>query len=169
MLFRSRSREVGHFVGVVDVERRLGEVGNDRVTACVCRNGREIESSILRLCSLLLALLGHPSDSQTKAVLVGCEELVPSIDARVCFPLSSIDHADLSFSRSDTILFPTLADQCDDIAGFLVLLWLLAVVVLRSQHNKIVRTEAVFRSEDFCCRSSQSDAEVGGWNDFVCW
>jgi len=121
----SRSREVGHFVGIEDGKRSLGEIRNDGVTASVGRDGGEVESSRLGFRILLLALFGHPADCQAEAMLVCREELVATVWQLVCVPFLAASHANFGLSGRGTIIFATFTNQCDNIASLLILLGLL--------------------------------------------
>jgi len=101
-------------------------------------------------------------------VLVSREELVATVGQRVCVPLFASSHADLGLSGRGTIIFPTFADQCDNIASLLILCWLLGVVVFRSEDDQVVWTKTVLCAEDSVGGPPQTNAEIGGWDDFVC-
>lgn len=124
----------------MNVKGSLGEVCNDWMPACVGCDGGKVESFRVGFGVFLFALFGNPADCESQTVLVGCEEFVASVYEWVCFPLLTTGHANFGLARSGTVFFPTLAYQCDDVPSFLVLLWLLSIIVLRTKHNNVART-----------------------------
>lgn len=135
------------------------------MSSCARRNGGEVEASFA---FVVFTLLWHPPDSDSETVIVCSAELVATTAVSRCLPFLPITGKDLSLATGCGFIISSSTYQCNNVPRVLLFLHVLGVVLLRSQNDHVIVTEAMLRLVGFQNRFGQTRTEVGRWNDLIC-